>query len=197
MELFFTVVLIAAIVIGIGRLTRARAARALPLPGSSIEAAQADARRWLDKLGASLPPLADDAGVAAAESHLEASRRYEHAREQFVRATSPYEYSLAGRTAIVGIHYVGAYFAALGLEGAPSAPSTGPALVRAAQVDVAGTGYYGAPHPSDAMPYYFPGGTVAGRIVPGGWYGQAWWRTPGDAGATYSLRKPAAYEPAA
>jgi hypothetical protein len=175
MELLLFVVLGAAIAFALVRLARA-SRRALPRAENSLAAAETDAARWIDRLRAGLTPPDGVPNLAAIESHTEAVRRYDSAREQLVRAASPYQASLAGRTAIEGLHYVRAMRLALGQDPGPEVPATGPQLERTTAVRVGGADYYAAPAASDAMPYYFPGGTVAGRIVPGGWYGQAWWR---------------------
>jgi hypothetical protein len=37
--------------------------------------------------------------------------------------------------------------------------------------------------PTDRTPNYYPGGRVAGRPVPAGWYSEPWWKTALVAGA--------------
>ena len=39
------------------------------------------------------------------------------------------------------------------------------------------------PNPSDRNPHYYPGGNVAGRPVPAGWYSEPWWKPALVAGA--------------
>jgi hypothetical protein len=48
---------------------------------------------------------------------------------------------------------------------------------------VQGHRYAAAPDPGPGTPYYYPGGMVAGRPVPQGWYSEPWWRTALVAGA--------------
>jgi hypothetical protein len=40
-----------------------------------------------------------------------------------------------------------------------------------------------SPTPSERTPNYYPGGRVAGRPVPGGWYSEPWWKPALVAGA--------------
>lgn len=96
MDELFVVVAIAAAALGLAALTRVRP-RPLPRFESSIQAEENEARRWIEKLGASLPP------PRASASCVEALRCYELARAQFMRAGTPYQYAVAGRTAIDGL----------------------------------------------------------------------------------------------
>lgn len=51
------------------------------------------------------------------------------------------------------------------------------------RVDVEGQTYEASPEPGNNTPYYYPGGRVAGRPVPQGWYSEPWWKTALVAGA--------------
>ena len=44
-------------------------------------------------------------------------------------------------------------------------------------VNVDGHAYSASPNPSERNRHYYPGGTVAGRPVPQGWYSEPWWRS--------------------
>jgi hypothetical protein len=48
---------------------------------------------------------------------------------------------------------------------------------------VEGRRYAAGPDPTPYTPYFHPGGMVAGRPVPRGWYSEPWWRTALLAGA--------------
>jgi hypothetical protein len=48
---------------------------------------------------------------------------------------------------------------------------------------VEGHAYSASPAPSERNRHYYPGGTVAGRPVPQGWYSEPWWRPALVAGA--------------
>ncbi|MGY4926225.1 hypothetical protein [Streptomyces sp. 900105755] len=51
------------------------------------------------------------------------------------------------------------------------------------QVTVSGQTYTSSDRPGAGTPYYYPGGLVGGRTVPGGWYSTPWWKTALVAGA--------------
>src|SRR6266498_5410343 len=51
------------------------------------------------------------------------------------------------------------------------------------RVSVEGRDYEASPNPGDGTPYYYPGGRVAGRPVPQGWYSEPWWKPALVAGA--------------
>jgi len=81
-----------------------------------------------------------------------------------------------------GLYYVRAARTALGLDPGPElAPLPGQrhagAVTEDREVTVAGQEFAASPEPSPRTRHYFPGGTVAGRPVPAGWYNQPWWKT--------------------
>jgi hypothetical protein len=51
------------------------------------------------------------------------------------------------------------------------------------RVQVEGRDIEASPTPSSRTPNYYPGGRVAGRPVPAGWYSEPWWKTALVAGA--------------
>src|SRR5260370_28676525 len=51
------------------------------------------------------------------------------------------------------------------------------------RVQVEGRDIEASPTPSGRTPNYYPGGRVAGRPVPAGWYSEPWWKTALVAGA--------------
>ena len=50
-------------------------------------------------------------------------------------------------------------------------------------VNVEGHEYEASPQPGDRTQHYYPGGMVAGRPVPQGWYSEPWWQPALVAGA--------------
>jgi hypothetical protein len=50
-------------------------------------------------------------------------------------------------------------------------------------VAVEGRQYTASPSPGEGTQHYYPGGLVAGRPVPRGWYSEPWWSSALDAGA--------------
>src|SRR5689334_25075628 len=57
------------------------------------------------------------------------------------------------------------------------------AITQDRQLDVEGRQYRASPRPGGDTPYYYPGGRVAGRPVPAGWYSEPWWKPALVAGA--------------
>ncbi|MEU0207841.1 hypothetical protein ABZ235_08910 [Streptomyces canus] len=92
------------------------------------------------------------------------------------------------QTAVEGLYYVRGARTALGLDPGPALPDLGAATVTArdGRVTVDDRTYAVSDRPGGATPYYYPGGVVGGRRVPGGWYSRPWWKTAlvtGAAGA--------------
>ena len=54
---------------------------------------------------------------------------------------------------------------------------------RPARSTCEGHRYGASPNPTGRNTHYYPGGTVAGRPVPRGWYSEPWWRPALVAGA--------------
>jgi hypothetical protein len=54
------------------------------------------------------------------------------------------------------------------------------------EVNVEGHDYAASPNPSDRTPHYYPGGRIAGRPVPQGWYSEPWWK-PALIGGAWGL----------
>src|SRR6185436_11644187 len=71
---------------------------------------------------------------------------------------------------------------AMGIDPGPDLPPL-PGQQRAGEVtedrevEVEGHAYAASPGPSGRNRHYYPGGTVAGRPVPRGWYSEPWWRS--------------------
>ncbi|MGZ5376707.1 MAG: DUF1542 domain-containing protein, partial [Mycobacterium sp.] len=51
------------------------------------------------------------------------------------------------------------------------------------RVEFEGREIEASPNPSERTPNYYPGGRVAGRPVPAGWYSEPWWKPALVAGA--------------
>lgn len=98
-----------------------------PGPSSDLDA-EADANRWVVRLGGSLAGIdvraQAGAGGSAAESLTDATERLRAARAQLTRARTPDEYAQVTRTAVEGLRHVGAARTALGMD---TGPCAGPA----------------------------------------------------------------------
>jgi hypothetical protein len=151
--------------------------RAVPEPAPVPVAepdGRADAERWVERLGAGLAGV-DAAGDAAAVLALaDATERYRAAKEQLAAG----RYANAELTAVAGLHYVRAARVVLGLDPGPVLPGLGtPAVTARDGRVIVGDRTYTVSNRwrGGVTPYYYAGGVVGGRRVPGGWYSEAWW----------------------
>ncbi|MFC4043279.1 hypothetical protein ACFO1B_33020 [Dactylosporangium siamense] len=148
--------------------------------------AREDALRWHERLGGQVMNLSGDA-PAVRQALADAGERYTAAGAQLERSTSVKQYELVRETALEGLAYARAARVALGIDPGPDLPPLAGAragqLTREREVDVQGHRFRAGPQPGDATPYYYPGGQVAGKGVPAGWYSEPWWKTALVAGA--------------
>ena len=172
------------VVLGAGlwlqRMSKARRAQALA-------DAREEALRWYERLGGQIMNLGGDE-PAVRQALVDAGERYNAAGAQLDRATTARQYELARETALEGLQYARAARVALGLDPGPELPALAGqrgagSITKEREVDVQGHVYRASPNPGDATPYYYPGGRVGGRPVPGGWYSEPWWKTALVAGA--------------
>lgn len=145
----------------------------------SLEDEKAEARRWIDRLGGQVLNL-DGTDTASKQAMSDASERFTAAGSQIEQATTPHQAKLAKETALEGLHYVRAAREVMGLDPGPELPKDrererAGAVTEARSVDVDGRQYELSPTASENTPYYHPGGRVAGRPVPAGWYSERWW----------------------
>lgn len=180
------VLLLLALIVG-GAVLMMRQRQGVPGPGApsspydaGLDAA-AEAERWVERLGGSVATLDAGGDKAARQCLADAAERHRAARSQLATAYSPAQYALVTQTAVEGLHYVRAARIALGLDPGPALPPAGAAT--GGQVTVNGQTYTAAAQPGAGNQYYYPGGTVGGRTVPGGWYSTPWWKTALVAGA--------------
>lgn len=157
--------------------------------GAADVDAEAEARRWYDRLGGQVLALTgtDD---PSRQALADASERYTAAGSQLSSATTPGQYRLVTDTALEGLHFVRAARTAMGMDPGPELPSStdrarAGELTGDRSVDVEGRTVTGSPSPSTQNSHYYPGGTVAGRPVAAGWYSEPWWKPMllGGAGA--------------
>jgi uncharacterized membrane protein YgcG len=128
---------------------------------TEIEDAKAEARRWVERLGGQVLNLTGT-NEASKQAIADASERYTAAGSQLEQAQTAHQARLVIDTALEGLYYVRAEHRS---------------------VDVEGKHYEASPEPDDRTPYYYPGGRVAGRAVPRGWYSEPWWKPALVAGA--------------
>jgi hypothetical protein len=183
MDVVLTLVVLALIVAGVVWLVRQRSAA----QARELEDAKSEARRWVERLGGQVLNLVgtDDASKQAL---ADAAERYTAAGSQMEQARSIAQARQVTETAREGLYYVRAARTAMGLDPGPELPPL-PGQQRAGavseerEVEVEGHAYSAAPVPSERNRHYYPGGMVAGRPVPQGWYSEPWWRPALVAGA--------------
>lgn len=153
----------------------------------SLADAQADARRVIERLGGQVLNLNgnDD---ASKQAMADASERYTAASSQIDQATTAKQALLAKESAIEGLYYVRAARVAMGMDPGPELESlagqrTAGNVTEDRRVEFEGRQIEASPTPSERTPNYYPGGRVAGRPVPAGWYSEPWWKPALVAGA--------------
>ncbi|MGW0248013.1 DUF1542 domain-containing protein [Nocardia goodfellowii] len=151
------------------------------LLGLELGDALAEARRENERLGGQVYNLVPS-NNAAKQALAAAAEHHSAAGTQLERAETPAQARLAKLTAIEGLHYIRAARTAMDLDPSPAIPhlanqNRAGHVTEDRTADYNGRPLTASPHPSAATPHYYPGGMVAGRPVPGGWYSEPWWRT--------------------
>ncbi|MBV9314485.1 MAG: hypothetical protein JO100_12300 [Pseudonocardia sp.] len=149
--------------------------------------AKSEARRWVERLGGAVLNL-QGTNEASRQAMADAAERYTAASAQLEQARSVAQCRQVIETAYEGLYYARAARIAMGLDPGPELPplngqQRAGAVTETRNVDVGGHHYSAAPNPSDYNAHYYPGGMVAGRPVPAGWYSEPWWKTALVAGA--------------
>ncbi|MER5262809.1 hypothetical protein ABTZ99_12135 [Actinosynnema sp. NPDC002837] len=152
-----------------------------------LEDAQAEARRWVERLGGQVMNLTGT-DVASQQAMADASERFTAAGSQMEQARTVEQCRLVTQTAMEGLYYVRAARVAMDLDPGPELPDlTGQSragkVSEERDVTVKGHRYVASPRPGSQTPHYYPGGVVAGRPVPEGWYSEPWWKPALVAGA--------------
>ncbi|AFR49164.1 MULTISPECIES: hypothetical protein [Gordonia] len=184
MEALILIAVIVVIVVGVvvfaQQRSGANAAR-------TLDDAKADARQAIERLGGQVFMLVGD-GPASKQALADAGERYTAAGSQIEQANSPTQARLAKQTAIEGLYYIRAARAAMNLDPGPAIPEldgqkSAGAVTEDRTVEFEGRQVAASPNPSAQTPNYYPGGRVAGRPVPAGWYSEPWWKPALVAGA--------------
>jgi hypothetical protein len=171
---------IALAVISSSRASRNRTAE-------SLADAKADARRVIERLGGQVLNLTGTSD-ASKQALADASERYTAAGSQIDQAISVRQAQLAKESAVEGLYYVRAARQAMGMDPGPELEALGGQraagiVTEDRRIDFEGRQIEASPTPSANTPNYYPGGRVAGRPVPAGWYSEPWWKTALVAGA--------------
>ncbi|RJQ92338.1 hypothetical protein [Amycolatopsis panacis] len=177
-------IVLVVVIVG-GGLYFARAQRAARQ--RQLEDAKADARRLVERLGGQVLNITGT-DTASQQAMADASERYNAAGSQLEQAQTAEQARLVKETAIEGLYYVRAARIAMGMDPGPTLPDEAEReragkVTEHRSVDVEGQNYQASPDPGQDTPYYYPGGRVAGRPVPEGWYSEPWWKPALVAGA--------------
>lgn len=180
-------VLIVLVVAAIGLAVYATSKSTQKRNAATLADAKADARRVIERLGGQVFALtATD--EAAKQALADASERYTAASSQIDQATTAKQAELAKESAMEGLYYVRAARTAMGMDPGPELESlagqrTAGTVTEDRRVEFEGREIEASPTPSQRTPNYYPGGRVAGRPVPAGWYSEPWWKPALVAGA--------------
>ncbi|QTI70374.1 DUF1542 domain-containing protein [Gordonia polyisoprenivorans] len=174
------ILLVVGVVVVMQRRSGANTAR-------TLDDAKADARQAIERLGGQVYMLVGDS-PAAKQALADAAERHTAAGSQIDQATSPAQARLAKQTAIEGLYYIRAARTAMGMDPGPAIPEldgqkSAGEVTENREIDFEGRTVQASPAPSPTTPNYYPGGRVAGRPVPAGWYSEPWWKPALVAGA--------------
>lgn len=180
-------ILILLVVLGLGFVMFSSSRNTGRRNEASLADAKADARRVIERLGGQVLNLTgtDD---AAKQALADASERYTAAASQIDQATTPKQAVLAKESALEGLYYIRAARTAMGMDPGPELESlsgqrSAGTVTEDRRVQFDGREIEASPVPSPRTPNYYPGGRVAGRPVPAGWYSEPWWKPALVAGA--------------
>jgi hypothetical protein len=181
--LVLILVVVAAIALAVWSSSRASGNR----NAASLADAKADARRVIERLGGQVLNL-NGTNEASNQALADASERFTAASSQIDQATTAKQAMLAKESAIEGLYYVRAARTAMGIDPGPeletiTGQKSAGAVTEDRKVEFEGREIEASPVPTNRTPNYYPGGRVAGRPVPAGWYSEPWWKTALVAGA--------------
>ncbi|GJF08921.1 hypothetical protein NGTWS1803_13310 [Mycolicibacterium cyprinidarum] len=181
--LILIVLVVAAIVFAVYASSKASGKR----NAASLADAKADARRVIERLGGQVYALSGN-NDASKQALADASERYTAASSQIDQATTARQAELAKESAMEGLYYIRAARTAMGMDPGPeleslSGQQTAGTVTEDRRIAFEGREVEASPMPSERTPNYYPGGRVAGRPVPAGWYSEPWWKPALVAGA--------------
>ncbi len=181
--LILIVLVVAAIGFGVFAVSKASGKR----NAAALDDAKADARRVIERLGGQVFVLSGE-DDASKQALADASERYTAASSQIDQASTARQAELAKESAMEGLYYVRAARVALGMDPGPDLESlsgqrTAGTVTEDRKIAFEGREIEASPAPSPRTPNYYPGGRVAGRPVPAGWYSEPWWKPALVAGA--------------
>lgn len=154
--------------------------RAAEVEQNRLADAQADARRWIERLGSQVLTIAGT-DAASTQAIADASERYNAAASAISQAQTVKQAELARESALEGLHYMNAAREIMGMTPGPELPPlegqrTAGKVTERRTIEHEGQTITASPVATDQTPNYYPGGNVAGRPVPAGWYSRPWWQ---------------------
>ncbi len=154
---------------------------------ASLADAKADARRVIERLGGQVLNLTGT-DAASQQALADASERFTAASSQIEQATTAKQAMLAKESALEGLYYVRAARTAMGMDPGPeleaiAGQKSAGAVTEDRRIQFEGREIEASPVPTANTPNYYPGGRVAGRPVPAGWYSEPWWQSALRTGA--------------
>ena len=146
---------------------------------AELDDAIADARRWIERLGSQVLSLSGT-DAASTQAIADASERYNAASSQISTANTTKQAKLARESALEGLYYINAAREIMGMTPGPELPllegqKQAGKVTEQRTIEYEGQQITASPVATAETPNYYPGGTVAGRPVPAGWYSQPWW----------------------
>lgn len=153
--------------------------RAAELEQRKAADARADAQRWTERLGSQVLSLSGT-DQASTQAIADASERYNAANSALSTAQSTREFMLARESALEGLHYINAAREIMGMPAGPQLPELegqrqAGRVTERRTIEFEGENITASPVATDDAQHYYPGGNVAGRPVPAGWYSSPWW----------------------
>lgn len=154
---------------------------------ASLADAKADARRVIERLGGQVLNLTGT-DTASQQALADASERFTAASSQIEQATTVKQAMLAKESALEGLYYVRAARTAMGMDPGPeleaiAGQKAAGSVTEDRRIQFEGREIEASPVPTANTPNYYPGGRVAGRPVPAGWYSEPWWQSALRTGA--------------
>ncbi|OAG69626.1 hypothetical protein AFK49_002310 [Corynebacterium ulcerans] len=149
------------------------------IESDNLQDSIAEARRWIERLGSQVLTISGT-DAASTQAIADASERYNAASSQISTATTVRQAELARESALEGLHYMNAAREIMGLPAGPELPPLegqrqAGKVTENRTIDFEGQQITASPHATPDTPNYYPGGMVAGRPVPAGWYSEPWW----------------------
>lgn len=179
MSLSTVLVIGAAVAVGAWWSSRSKQGRKAQDDAVAVEDAKAEAMRWIERLGNQVLTISGT-DAASTQAMADASERYNAAFGAMTSVKTVKQARLAQESALEGLHYVNAAREIMGMAPGPALPALAGQekagkVTERRTVDAGGQTLTASPYASAETPNYYPGGIVAGRPVPAGWYSRPWW----------------------